>query len=225
MIDLESFRNIGLEDTDLLEKSFLHNKFFKDNGIVTLRDLLVKERDGKIIYTLNPQINKMVMAFINLCKLKYLGIPIDMGIDPWGRHHYTFWTEERNIRRITYLGFDIKKVIEIALEVFASRDVCSVEENSSFKEDNFISLAEILMNDDVLASFGNLNISDEEMNRISLVFYYLKDTLDNVDILECQDISLLKAKRRELLETEKELGLERRLISRRIKNLNDGASI
>ena len=73
------FRRIGVYDTLLLKESKEYNKFFKDNGIVSLRDLFLKS--SNILYTYDYSINREIMAFINLCKLKYLNIPIEFNID------------------------------------------------------------------------------------------------------------------------------------------------
>lgn len=201
------FRRIGVYDTLLLKESKEYNKFFRDNGIVSLRDLFLKS--SNIIYTYDYSINREIMAFINLCKLKYLNIPIEFNIDIWGRHHYSYWNNDSNIRRISYLGFDIKRIIEIGLEVFSNR------------EDNpYISVADILMDCDVISTISTLDISDEVFNRITLVSYYLKNTLDNLDILECNDISLLSAKERLLLKEEESLRLTRQVIRSRKRVLS-----
>lgn len=201
------FRRIGVYDTLLLKESKEYNKFFRDNGIVSLRDLFLKS--SNILYTYDYSINREIMAFINLCKLKYLNIPIEFNIDIWERHSYSYWHNDSNIRRISYIGFDIKKIIEIGLEVFSNR------------EDNpYISVADILIDEDVLRTIGTLDISDEVFNRITLVSYYLKNTLDNLDILECNDISLLSAKERLLLKEEESLRLTRQVIRSRKRVLS-----
>lgn len=201
------FRRIGVYDTLLLKESKEYNKFFKDNGIVSLRDLFLKS--SNILYTYDYSINREIMAFINLCKLKYLNIPIEFNIDIWERHSYSYWHKDSNIRRISYIGFDIKKIIEIGLEVFSNR-----EDNS------YISVADILIDEDVLRTIGTLDISDEVFNRITLVSYYLKNSLDNLDILECNNISLLRAKERLLLKEEESLRLTRQVIKYRKRVLS-----
>ncbi len=201
------FRRIGVYDTLLLKESKEYNKFFRDNGIVSLRDLFLKS--SNILYTYDYSINREIIAFINLCKLKYLNIPIEFNIDIWGRHHYSYWNNDSNIRRISYIGFDIKKIIEIGLEVFSNR-----EDNS------YISVADILIDEDVLRIIGTLDISDEVFNRITLVSYYLKNSLDNLDILECNNISLLRAKERLLLKEEESLRLTRQVIKYRKRVLS-----
>ena len=201
------FRRIGVYDTLLLKESKEYNKFFKDNGIVSLRDLFLKS--SNILYTYDYSINREIMAFINLCKLKYLNIPIEFNIDIWERHSYSYWHKDSNIRRISYIGFDIKKIIEIGLEVFSNR-----EDNS------YISVADIFIDEDVLRTIGTLDISDEVFNRITLVSYYLKNSLDNLDILECNDISLLSAKERLLLKEEESLRLTRQVIKYRKRVLS-----
>lgn len=201
------FRRIGVYDTLLLKESKEYNKFFRDNGIVSLRDLFLKS--SNILYTYDYSINREIMAFINLCKLKYLNIPIEFNIDIWERHSYSYWHNDSNIRRISYIGFDIKKIIEIGLEVFSNR------------EDNpYISVADILIDEDVLRTIGTLDISDEVFNRITLVSYYLKNSLDNLDILECNNISLLRAKERLLLKEEESLRLTRQVIKYRKRVLS-----
>lgn len=207
MENFDIFRRIGVYDTLLLKESKEYNKFFRDNGIVSLRDLFLKS--SNILYTYDYSINREIMAFINLCKLKYLNIPIEFNIDIWQRHSYSYWHKDSNIRRISYIGFDIKKIIEIGLEVFSNR------------EDNpYISVADILIDEDVLRTIGTLDISDEVFNRITLVSYYLKNTLDNLDILECNDISLLSAKERLLLKEEEKLKLTRQVIRSRKRVLS-----
>ena len=207
MENFDIFRRIGVYDTLLLKESKEYNKFFRDNGIVSLRDLFLKS--SNILYTYDYSINREIMAFINLCKLKYLNIPIEFNIDIWGRHSYSYWHKDSNIRRISYIGFDIKKIIEIGLEVFSNR------------EDNpYISVADILIDEDVLRIIGTLDISDEIFNRITLVSYYLKNSLDNLDILECNDISLLSAKERLLLKEEEKLKLTRQVIRSRKRVLS-----
>lgn len=207
MENFDIFRRIGVYDTLLLKESKEYNKFFRDNGIVSLRDLFLKS--SNILYTYDYSINREIMAFINLCKLKYLNIPIEFNIDIWERHSYSYWHKDSNIRRISYLGFDIKRIIEIGLVVFSNR------------EDNpYISVADILMDEDVLRTIGTLDISDEVFNRITLVSYYLKNTLDNLDILECNDISLLSAKERLLLKEEESLRLTRQVIRSRKRVLS-----
>lgn len=207
MENFDIFRRIGVYDTLLLKESKEYNKFFRDNGIVSLRDLFLKS--SNILYTYDYSINREIMAFINLCKLKYLNIPIEFNIDIWERHSYSYWHKDSNIRRISYLGFDIKRIIEIGLVVFSNR------------EDNpYISVADILMDEDVLRTIGTLDISDEVFNRITLVSYYLKNTLDNLDILECNDISLLSAKERLLLKEEEKLKLTRQVIRSRKRVLS-----
>lgn len=201
------FRRIGVYDTLLLKESKEYNKFFKDNGIVSLRDLFLKS--SNILYTYDYSINREIMAFINLCKLKYLNIPIEFNIDIWERHSYSYWHKDSNIRRISYIGFDIKKIIEIGLEVFSNR-----EDNS------YISVADIFIDEDVLRTIGTLDISDEVFNRITLVSYYLKNSLDNLDILECNNISLLRAKERLLLKEEESLRLTRQVIKYRKRVLS-----
>ena len=202
------FRRIGVYDTLLLKESKEYNKFFKDNGIVSLRDLFLKS--SNILYTYDYSINREIMAFINLCKLKYLNIPIEFNIDIiQKRHSYSYWHKDSNIRRISYIGFDIKKIIEIGLEVFSNR------------EDNpYISAADILMDCDVISTISTLDISDEVFNRITLVSYYLKNSLDNLDILECNNISLLRAKERLLLKEEESLRLTRQVIKYRKRVLS-----
>lgn len=207
MENFDIFRRIGVYDTLLLKESKEYNKFFRDNGIVSLRDLFLKS--SNILYTYDYSINREIMAFINLCKLKYLNIPIEFNIDIWGRHSYSYWNKDSNIRRISYIGFDIKRIIEIGLVVFSNR------------EDNpYISVADILMDDDVLRTIGTLDISDEIFNRITLVSYYLKNSLDNLDILECNNISLLRAKERLLLKEEESLRLTRQVIKYRKRVLS-----
>lgn len=207
MENFDIFRRIGVYDTLLLKESKEYNKFFRDNGIVSLRDLFLKS--SNIIYTYDYSINREIRAFINLCKLKYLNIPIEFNIDIWGRHSYSYWNKDSNIRRISYIGFDIKRIIEIGLVVFSNR------------EDNpYISVADILIDEDVLRTIGTLDISDEVFNRITLVSYYLKNTLDNLDILECNDISLLRAKERLLLKEEESLRLTRQVIKYRKRVLS-----
>lgn len=207
MENFDIFRRIGVYDTLLLKESKEYNKFFKDNGLVSLRDLFLKS--SNILYTYDYSINREIMAFINLRKLKYLNIPIEFNTDIWERHSYSYWHKDSNIRRISYIGFDIKKIIEIGLEVFSNR------------EDNpYISVADILMDDDVLRTIGTLDISDEVFNRITLVSYYLKNSLDNLDILECNNISLLRAKERLLLKEEESLRLTRQVIRSRKRVLS-----
>ena len=207
MENFDIFRRIGVYDTLLLKESKEYNKFFRDNGIVSLRDLFLKS--SNILYTYVYYINREIMAFINLCKLKYLNIPIEFNIDIWERHSYSYWHKDSNIRRISYIGFDIKKIIEIGLEVFSNR------------EDNpYISVADILIDCDVLRTIGTLDISDEVFNRITLVSYYLKNSLDNLDILECNNISLLRAKERLLLKEEESLRLTRQVIKYRKRVLS-----
>lgn len=207
MENFDIFRRIGVYDTLLLKESKEYNKFFRDNGIVSLRDLFLKS--SNILYTYDYSINREIMAFINLCKLKYLNIPIEFNIDIWERHSYSYWHKDSNIRRISYIGFDIKKIIEIGLEVFSNR------------EDNpYISVADILIDCDVLRTIGTLDISDEVFNRITLVSYYLKNSLDNLDILECNNISLLRAKERLLLKEEESLRLTRQVIKYRKRVLS-----
>lgn len=207
MENFDIFRRIGVYDTLLLKESKEYNKFFKDNGIVSLRDLFLKS--SNILYTYDYSINREIMAFINLCKLKYLNIPIEFNIDIWERHSYSYWHKDSNIRRISYIGFDIKKIIEIGLEVFSNR------------EDNpYISVADILIDEDILRTIGTLDISDEVFNRITLVSYYLKNSLDNLDILECNNISLLRAKERLLLKEEESLRLTRQVIKYRKRVLS-----
>lgn len=207
MENFDIFRRIGVYDTLLLKESKEYNKFFKDNGIVSLRDLFLKS--SNILYTYDYSINREIMAFINLCKLKYLNIPIEFNIDIWERHSYSYWHKDSNIRRISYIGFDIKKIIEIGLEVFSNR------------EDNpYISVADILIDEDILRIIGTLDISDEVFNRITLVSYYLKNSLDNLDILECNNISLLRAKERLLLKEEESLRLTRQVIKYRKRVLS-----
>lgn len=207
MENFDIFRRIGVYDTLLLKESKEYNKFFRDNGIVSLRDLFLKS--SNILYTYDYSINREIIAFINLCKLKYLNIPIEFNIDIWERHSYSYWNNDSNIRRISYIGFDIKKIIEIGLEVFSNR------------EDNpYISVADILIDDDVLRTIGTLDISDEVFNRITLVSYYLKNSLDNLDILECNNISLLRAKERLLLKEEESLRLTRQVIKYRKRVLS-----
>ncbi len=207
MENFDIFRRIGVYDTLLLKESKEYNKFFKDNGIVSLRDLFLKS--SNILYTYDYSINREIMAFINLCKRKYLNIPIEFNIDIWERHSYSYWNKDSNIRRISYIGFDIKKIIEIGLEVFSNR-----EDNS------YISVADILIDEDVLRTIGTLDISDEVFNRITLVSYYLKNSLDNLDILECNNISLLRAKERLLLKEEEKLKLTRQVIRSRKRVLS-----
>ena len=207
MENFDIFRRIGVYDTLLLKESKEYNKFFKDNGIVSLRDLFLKS--SNILYTYDYSINREIMAFINLCKLKCLNIPIEFNIDIWERHSYSYWHKDSNIRRISYIGFDIKKIIEIGLEVFSNR------------EDNpYISVADILIDEDILRIIGTLDISDEVFNRITLVSYYLKNSLDNLDILECNNISLLRAKERLLLKEEESLRLTRQVIKYRKRVLS-----
>ena len=207
MENFDIFRRIGVYDTLLLKESKEYNKFFKDNGIVSLRDLFLKS--SNILYTYDYSINREIMAFINLCKLKYLNIPIEFNIDIWERHSYSYWHKDSNIRRISYIGFDIKKIIDIGLEVFSNR------------EDNpYISVADILIDEDILRTIGTLDISDEVFNRITLVSYYLKNSLDNLDILECNNISLLSAKERLLLKEEESLRLTRQVIRSRKRVLS-----
>ena len=207
MENFDIFRRIGVYDTLLLKESKEYNKFFRDNGIVSLRDLFLKS--SNILYTYDYSINREIIAFINLCKLKYLNIPIEFNIDIWGRHSYSYWHKDSNIRRISYIGFDIKKIIDIGLEVFSNR------------EDNpYISVADILIDEDVLRTIGTLDISDEVFNRITLVSYYLKNSLDNLDILECNNISLLRAKERLLLKEEESLRLTRQVIKYRKRVLS-----
>lgn len=207
MENFDIFRRIGVYDTLLLKESKEYNKFFRDNGIVSLRDLFLKS--SNILYTYDYSINREIMAFINLCKLKYLNIPIEFNIDIWERHSYSYWHKDSNIRRISYIGFDIKKIIEIGLEVFSNR------------EDNpYISVADILIDEDVLRTIGTLDISDEVFNRITLVSYYLKNSLDNLDILECNNISLLRAKERLLFKEEESLRLTRQVIKYRKRVLS-----
>lgn len=207
MENFDIFRRIGVYDTLLLKESKEYNKFFRDNGIVSLRDLFLKS--SNILYTYDYSINREIMAFINLCKLKYLNIPIEFNIDIWERHSYSYWHKDSNIRRISYLGFDIKRIIEIGLVVFSNR------------EDNpYISVADILIDEDVLRIIGTLDISDEVFNRITLVSYYLKNSLDNLDILECNNISLLRAKERLLLKEEESLRLTRQVIKYRKRVLS-----
>lgn len=207
MENFDIFRRIGVYDTLLLKESKEYNKFFRDNEIVSLRDLFLKS--SNILYTYDYSINREIMAFINLCKLKYLNIPIEFNIDIWERHSYSYWHKDSNIRRISYIGFDIKKIIEIGLEVFSNR-----EDNS------YISVADILIDEDVLRIIGTLDISDEVFNRITLVSYYLKNSLDNLDILECNNISLLRAKERLLLKEEESLRLTRQVIKYRKRVLS-----
>ena len=207
MENFDIFRRIGVYDTLLLKESKEYNKFFRDNGIVSLRDLFLKS--SNILYTYDYSINREIMAFINLCKLKYLNITIEFNIDIWERHSYSYWHKDSNIRRISYIGFDIKKIIEIGLEVFSNR------------EDNpYISVADILIDEDILRTIGTLDISDEVFNRITLVSYYLKNSLDNLDILECNNISLLRAKERLLLKEEESLRLTRQVIKYRKRVLS-----
>ena len=207
MENFDIFRRIGVYDTLLLKESKEYNKFFRDNGIVSLRDLFLKS--SNILYTYDYSINREIMAFINLCKLKYLNIPIEFNIDIWERHSYSYWHKDSNIKRISYIGFDIKKIIEIGLEVFSNR------------EDNpYISVADILIDEDILRTIGTLDISDEVFNRITLVSYYLKNSLDNLDILECNNISLLRAKERLLLKEEESLRLTRQVIKYRKRVLS-----
>lgn len=207
MENFDIFRRIGVYDTLLLKESKEYNKFFRDNGIVSLRDLFLKS--SNILYTYDYSINREIMAFINLCKLKYLNIPIEFNIDIWERHSYSYWHKDSNIRRISYIGFDIKKIIDIGLEVFSNR------------EDNpYISVANILMDCDVISTISTLDISDEVFNRITLVSYYLKNSLDNLDILECNNISLLSAKERLLLKEEESLRLTRQVIKYRKRVLS-----
>ena len=207
MENFDIFRRIGVYDTLLLKESKEYNKFFRDNGIVSLRDLFLKS--SNILYTYDYSINREIIAFINLCKLKYLNIPIEFNIDIWERHSYSYWNKDSNIRRISYIGFDIKKIIDIGLEVFSNR------------EDNpYISVADILMDCDVISTISTLDISDEVFNRITLVSYYLKNSLDNLDILECNNISLLRAKERLLLKEEESLRLTRQVIKYRKRVLS-----
>lgn len=207
MENFDIFRRIGVYDTLLLKESKEYNKFFRDNGIVSLRDLFLKS--SNILYTYDYSINREIMAFINLCKLKYLNIPIEFNIDIWERHSYSYWHKDSNIRRISYIGFDIKKIIKIGLEVFSNR------------EDNpYISVADILIDEDILRIIGTLDISDEVFNRITLVSCYLKNSLDNLDILECNNISLLRAKERLLLKEEESLRLTRQVIKYRKRVLS-----
>lgn len=207
MENFDIFRRIGVYDTLLLKESKEYNKFFRDNEIVSLRDLFLKS--SNILYTYDYSINREIMAFINLCKLKYLNIPIEFNIDIWERHSYSYWHKDSNIRRISYIGFDIKKIIEIGLEVFSNR------------EDNpYISVADILIDEDILRIIGTLDISDEVFNRITLVSCYLKNSLDNLDILECNNISLLRAKERLLLKEEESLRLTRQVIKYRKRVLS-----
>ena len=207
MENFDIFRRIGVYDTLLLKESKEYNKFFRDNGIVSLRDLFLNS--SNILYTYDYSINREIMAFINLCKLKYLNIPIEFNIDIWERHSYSYWHKDSNIRRISYIGFDIKKIIDIGLEVFSNR------------EDNpYISVADILIDEDILRTIGTLDISDEVFNRITLVSYYLKNSLDNLDILECNNISLLRAKERLLLKEEESLRLTRQVIKYRKRVLS-----
>lgn len=207
MENFDIFRRIGVYDTLLLKESKEYNKFFRDNGIVSLRDLFLKS--SNILYTYDYSINREIMAFINLCKLKYLNIPIEFNTDIWERHSYSYWHKDSNIRRISYIGFDIKKIIDMGLEIFSNR------------EDNpYISVADILIDEDVLRTIGTLDISDEVFNRITLVSYYLKNSLDNLDILECNNISLLRAKERLLLKEEEKLKLTRQVIRSRKRVLS-----
>lgn len=207
MENFDIFRRIGVYDTLLLKESKEYNKFFRDNGIVSLRDLFLKS--SNILYTYDYSINREIMAFINLCKLKYLNIPIEFNIDIWERHSYSYWHKDSNIRRISYIGFDIKRIIDMGLEIFSNR------------EDNpYISVADILIDEDVLRTIGTLDISDEVFNRITLVSYYLKNSLDNLDILECNNISLLRAKERLLLKEEESLRLTRQVIKYRKRVLS-----
>lgn len=97
----------------------------------------------------------------------------------------------------------------MGLEVFSNR------------EDNpYISVADILIDEDVLRTIGTLDISDEVFNRITLVSYYLKNSLDNLDILEFNNISLLRAKERLLLKEEESLRLTRQVIRSRKRVLS-----
>ena len=207
MENFDIFRRIGVYDTLLLKESKEYNKFFKDNGIVSLRDLFLKS--SNILYTYDYPINREIMAFINLRKLKYLNIPIEFNTDIWERHSYSYWHKDSNIRRISYIGFDIKKIIDMGLEVFSNRD-----------DNPYISVADILIDEDVLRTIGTLDISDEVFNRITLVSYYLKNSLDNLDILECNNISLLRAKERLLLKEEESLRLTRQVIKYRKRVLS-----
>ena len=207
MENFDIFRRIGVYDTLLLKESKEYNKFFKDNGIVSLRDLFLKS--SNILYTYDYSINREIMAFINLRKLKYLNIPIEFNTDIWERHSYSYWHKDSNIRRISYIGFDIKKIIDMGLEVFSNRD-----------DNPYISVADILIDEDVLRTIGTLDISDEVFNRITLVSYYLKNSLDNLDILECNNISLLRAKERLLLKEEESLRLTRQVIKYRKRVLS-----
>ena len=126
-----------------------------------------------------------------------------------GKTSFSYWHNDSNIRRISYLGFDIKKIIDMGLEVFSNR------------EDNpYISVADILIDEDVLRTIGTLDISDEVFNRITLVSYYLKNSLDNLDILEFNNISLLRAKERLLLKEEESLRLTRQVIRSRKRVLS-----
>ncbi len=223
MEEFAAFRRILIYDTDLLEETREHNNFLKNNKIVTLEDLFKKVKSKDIVYSLDVKVNKEIMAFIRVCSLKYLGYPIDMGIDVWGRHHTSYWMRESNLKKMTYLGFNLKRVVEIGLEVLSCDYVCSLE-NDSLSERGFVSIAEILMNEDVLKTVGSLKISDEELNRIMVVSCYLKNTLDNLDILGCRDISLLQAKERDILRQEKTLKVARKMIRERKRNLCDKAS-
>lgn len=76
------------------------------------------------------------------------------------------------------------------------------------------------MDCDVISTISTLDISDEVFNRITLVSYYLKNTLDNLDILECNDISLLSAKERLLFKEEESLRLTRQVIRSRKRVLS-----
>ena len=76
------------------------------------------------------------------------------------------------------------------------------------------------MDCDVISTISTLDISDEVFNRITLVSYYLKNTLDNLDILECNDISLLSAKERLLFKEEESLRLTRQVIRPRKRVLS-----
>lgn len=223
MEEFAAFRKILIYDTGLLEETRENNNFLRTNKIVTLEDLFAKVKSKKIVYSLDVKVNKEIMAFIRVCSLKYLGYPIDMGTDVWGRHHTSYWMRESNLKRMTYLGFNLKRVIEIGLEVLSCDYVCSLE-NDSLSEREFVSIADILMNEDVLKTMGSLKISDEELNRIMVVSGYLKNTLDNLDILECRDVSLLQAKERDILRQEKNLKVARKLIRERKRNLCTKAS-
>ena len=76
------------------------------------------------------------------------------------------------------------------------------------------------MDCDVISTISTLDISDEVFNRITLVSYYLKNSLDNLDILECNNISLLRAKERLLLKEEESLRLTRQVIKYRKRVLS-----